>query len=58
MGRARPLNGTVGATKPKLEEVKAQLEAGNTEAVAAFFDEAIAVCESQEYTVLTSENEE
>ena len=58
MGRAKPLNGTVGATKPKLEEIKAELEAGNTEAVAAFLNEAIAVCESEEYTVLTAENEE
>lgn len=58
MGRAKPLNGTVGVTKPKAQKVKAALAAGNTAKVAAFLDEAIAVCESNEYTVLTAENEE
>ncbi len=58
MGRAKPLNGTVGITKPRLQEVKEQVEAGNTAAVMAFINEAIAICESEEYTVLTGENEE
>lgn len=58
MGRAKPLNGTVGVTKPKAQEVKAALEAGDTAKVAAFLNEAIAVCESGEYTVLTAESEE
>lgn len=58
MGRAKPLNGTVGVTKPKVQEVKAALEAGDTAKVAEFLNEAIAVCESNEYTVLTAENEE
>lgn len=55
MGRVKPLNGTVGVTKPKVQEVKAELEAGNTTAVEAFLNEAIAVCESNEYMVLTAE---
>ena len=58
MGRAKPLNGTVGITKPRLQEVKEQVEAGNAAAVMAFIYEAIAVCESEEYTVLTGEDEE
>lgn len=58
MGRSKPLNGIVGVTKPRLEEVKEQIEAGNTAAALAFLNEAIAVCESEEYTVLTSETEE
>lgn len=58
MGRAKPLNGTVGITKPRLQEVKEQVEAGNTAAVMAFIEEAIAICESEEYTVLTGEDEE
>lgn len=58
MGRAKPLNGTVGITKPRLQEVREQVEAGNTAAVMAFIEEAIAVCESEEYTVLTGEDEE
>lgn len=58
MGRAKPLNGTVGITKPKAREVKEALDAGDTTKVAAFLNEAIAVCESNEYTVLTAESEE
>lgn len=58
MGRAKPLNGTVGVTKPKAQEVKAALEAGDITKVAAFLNEAIAVCESGEYTVLTAESED
>lgn len=58
MGRAKPLNGTVGITKPRLQAVKEQVEAGNTAAVLAFIEEAIAICESEEYTVLTDEDEE
>lgn len=57
MGRAKPLNGTVGATFKKLKQVQAALEAGDTAKVAAFLNEAIAVCESKEYTVLTAEGE-
>lgn len=58
MGRAKPLNGTVGATIKKLQEVKAALAANDTAKVQAFLNEAIAVCESGEYTVLTAESEE
>lgn len=58
MGRAKPLNGTVGATKKKVEEVKSALQAGETKKVEDFLNEAISVCESNEYTVLTSEKEE
>lgn len=57
MGRPKPLNGTVGVTKPKAQEVKAALEAGDIAKVVAFLNEAIAVCESGEYTVLTAESE-
>lgn len=57
MGRAKPLNGTVGVTKPKAQEVKAALEKGDTAKVMAFLNEVIAVCESNEYTVLTAEGE-
>lgn len=39
MGRAKPLNGTVGVTKPKAQEIKAALEAGDTAKVAAFLNE-------------------
>lgn len=33
MGRPRPMNGTVGVTKPKAKAMKAALEAGETEKV-------------------------
>lgn len=52
------MNGTVGATKKKVQEVKAALAANDTAKVQAFLNEAIAVCESGEYTVLTAESEE
>ena len=58
MGRAKPLNGTVGATKKKLQQVQAALAANDTAKIQAFLDEAIAVCEAGEYTVLTAESEE
>lgn len=57
MGRAKPLNGTVGATFKRIKQVKTALEAGDTEKVMAFLNEAISVCESNEYTVLTADNE-
>lgn len=57
MGRVKPLNGTVGITKPKAQEIKTALESGDTTKVSAFLSEAIAVCESNEYTVLTAESE-
>ena len=59
MGRAKPLNGTVGATKKKLKEAKKKtLAANDTAKIQEFLNEAIAVCESGEYTVLTAESEE
>lgn len=58
MGRAKPLNGTVGVTKPKAKEVKAALEADDKTKVMAFLDEIITLCEKGEYTVLTAESEE
>lgn len=44
MGRPRPMNGTVGVTKPKAKAM-------------AFLNEAIAICESGEYAVIADENE-
>ena len=58
MGRAKPLNGTVGATIKRLKEVQAALAANDVTNVQNFLNEAISVCESNEYTVLTAENEE
>lgn len=58
MGRSKPLNGTVGATKKKLQQVQAALAEGNTAEVQAFLNEAVAVCDSNEYEVLTAEGEE
>ena len=58
MGRPKPMNGTVGVTKPKAESMKKALEEGSIEEVIAFFDQAIAICESGEYAVITDEGEE
>lgn len=57
MGRPRPMNGTVGVTKPKAKAMKAALEAGETEKVMAFLNEAVAICESGEYAVIADESE-
>lgn len=57
MGRAKPLNGTVGVTKPKAEKVKDALQRGDIATVETFLNEIITLCELNEYTVLTTGDE-
>lgn len=56
MGRPRPMNGTVGATKKKLEQVKKSLEEKNYEEVGSFLNEAIDACDG-EYVVIVADGE-
>ena len=56
MGRPRPMNGTVGATKKKLQQVKAALDAKNYEVVNNFLKRAIKACD-EEYIIMTAEGE-
>lgn len=56
MGRPRPMNGTVGATKKKLQQVKSALDAKNYEAVDNFLKGAIEACDG-EYVVMVAEGE-
>lgn len=57
MGRVKPMNGTVGITKPKANEVRTALASGNLAEVEAFLNEAVEACESGEYIVLTGSGE-
>lgn len=56
MGRPRPMNGTVGATKKKLQQVKAALDSKNYKAVNNFLKEAIEACDG-EYVIMIAEGE-
>lgn len=56
MGRPRPMNGTVGATKKKLEQVKKSLEEKNYEEVDNFLNKAIDACDG-EYVIMIAEGE-
>lgn len=56
MGRPKPMNGTVGATKKKLQQVKAALEAKDYEAVNNFLKGAIEACDG-EYVIMIAEGE-
>lgn len=51
------MNGTVGATIKKLQQIQAALQAGDTATVQAFFNEAISACSASEYVVLKAEGE-
>lgn len=57
MGRPEPMNGTVGATIKKLQQIQAALQAGDTATVQAFLNEAISACSAPEYVVLKAEGE-
>lgn len=56
MGRPKPMNGTVGATKKKLEQIKTALENGDYETVDNFLIEAIKACDG-DYIVIAAEDE-
>lgn len=56
MGRPKPMNGTVGATKKKLQQVKAALDAKEYEVVNNFLKGAIEACDG-EYVIMVAEGE-
>lgn len=56
MGRPRPMNGTVGATKKKLQQIKAALDSKDYEAVDNFLKGAIEACDG-EYVIMIAEGE-